>query len=224
MTARTAVASSHARDLMRLSPARFNRFLGGLAQNLTWQPSAVCPCVNPHSGAADPSCPHCDGKGRRWGAAQVSKAGIVSREILRKFAPMEILDAGDVMLVVPSDESCYALGEYDRVILTDRTEPFSLNLVRGVNDTLRWQPVSISAVAWIGSSGAMVAGALPDGWEDGKPTWTAGAPPQGTTYALTGRRNPEYYCWLTLPLDRPHHAGEPLPRRVVLRRFDLFGA
>lgn len=209
---------------MKLSPAAFNTFLAGLAQGLAWQPSTVCPCVSRHSGAAKPDCPYCDGKGRRWGTAVASSAGIVSREIARKFAPMAILDTGDVMLVIPSDVEVYAIGEFDRVILTDRTEPFSLNVVAGVNDQLRWTPSAIDAVSWIGADGVMVDGPAPDDWDDDAPVWEAGGPAHGTTYAITGRRNPEYYCWLTLPLDRPHHGGAALPRRVVLRRFDLYGA
>ena len=34
---------------------------------------------------------------------------------------------------------------------------------------------------------------------------------------------PEYYCFQEIPIDRPEHSGAALPRRVALRRFDLFG-
>ncbi len=75
---------------MQLSPAKFNALLASLGQSLVWSASSACPCVTPYSGAADPECLHCNGKGRLWGDPQASSAGIVSRDILRKFAPMAI--------------------------------------------------------------------------------------------------------------------------------------
>lgn len=207
---------------MRLNPASFNALLGNLGQNLTWQASEACPCVAPYSGAADPECLHCDGKGRLWGEAQVSSAGIVSHDIAQQYAPMAALDAGDVMLVIPADQTVYALGEFDRVTLTDRTEPFSLNVIAGAN-SLRFTPASIEKVTWIGDGNALIEGELPYAYEGGALQWVH-PPPSGVTYAVTGRRFPEYFCWLTRPLDRPHHHGAALPRRVLLRRFDLFGA
>ena len=88
---------------MKLSAAKFNTLLANMGQSLLWSASQACPCANPYSGAADPECLHCNGKGRIWGDPQVSSAGIVSRDIVRQFAPMAVLDAGDVMLVLPSD-------------------------------------------------------------------------------------------------------------------------
>ncbi len=211
---------------MRLTPAHFNRFLAHIGQDLAWRPSSACPCVQPYSGSPDPGCLHCDGKGRIWDDPIACSAGIVSRDILRQAAPMAMLDAGDVMLVIPSDSPAYGIGEYDRVAMTDRTEPFSLNLIAGSN-ALRFQPVSIDRITWLDDEAEIVNGTLPTGWANGVLTWPALAattPPAGMTVAITGRRHPEYFCWLTLALDRPHHAGAALPRRVVLRRFDLYGA
>jgi hypothetical protein len=54
-------------------------------------------------------------------------------------------------------------------------------------------------------------------------TWGADVPPDGAQIALTGRKRPEYFCLQEFPQDRAHHHGRDLPRRVVLRRFDLFG-
>lgn len=210
---------------MRLNPARFNHFLAQIGQDLAWLPSSACPCVHSYSGSPDPSCLHCDGKGRLWSDPVPCSAGIVSRDIMRQAAPMAILDAGDVMLVIPSDQPLYAIGEYDRVVMVDRTEPFSLNLIAGVNARLRFTPTAIDRVLWLDEQQSLVEGNPPDYNDDGLLAWDAGqGPPAGVTFSITGRRHPEYFCWLTLALDRPHHSGEPLPRRVVLRRFDLFGA
>jgi len=40
---------------------------------------------------------------------------------------------------------------------------------------------------------------------------------------LTGRRRQEYFVYAEMPFDRPIHYGLTLPRRVVIRRFDLYG-
>ena len=122
----------------------------------SWRPSSVCPCVQAYSGAADPNCRHCDGKGHRWGDALATQAGIVSHDTARKYAPQTILDAGDVMLVIPSDQPIYQIGEFDRVVMTDRTEPFSLNLIAGVNAKLRFTPTTIDQVAWIAEDDELV--------------------------------------------------------------------
>ena len=42
-------------------------------------------------------------------------------------------------------------------------------------------------------------------------------------YSMTGRRLPEYICYHDFPQDRAHHSGARLPRKVVLRKFDLLG-
>lgn len=210
---------------MQLEPTAFNAHLGNMGQNVLWRESQACPCRVQYSGGADPDCPHCNGAGRLWSSPVASVTGIVSREIVRKYAAMAQLDLGDVMLVIPSDQPIYDLGENDRVTMTDRTEPFSLHLVRGVSDVLplRFNPTTISSVTWI-AEGNIVLGAPPGNFFDGQLAWSSGAPPNNQAYVLTGRRNPEYFCYLSLPLDRPHHQGAPLPRRVILRRFDLFGA
>jgi hypothetical protein len=83
--------------------------------------------------------------------------------------------------------------------------------------------IAIERVFWIGSGDVLVEGNIPAIGADGTLTWADGAPPPNTTYSITGRRRPEFFCFNEIPADRPLHFGEPLPRRVVLRRFDLFG-
>lgn len=56
---------------------------------------------------------------------------------------------------------------------------------------------------------------------DGTITWTT-PPPVGSLYTLIARRPVEYFLFKDLPQDRAHHGGLALPRRVALRRFDLF--
>ena len=86
---------------MKLQSAAFNRLLGQMGQRFAWRKSYACPCTNKHSGQADPKCPHCSGKGRLWGDVVVGHAGIVSREKMRQFESMGIVDRDDVMLSIP---------------------------------------------------------------------------------------------------------------------------
>lgn len=207
---------------MRLSSAAFNRFLGQMGQSFAWRRSYACPCINKHSGQANPKCPHCSGKGRLWAGAVVGEAGIVSRSRMREFAAFGIWDQDDIMLSIPSNSPLYAMGQFDRIAALNRSEPFSANLIRGLNDTLRFPVLSVDRAFWLDGEHIRDV-ALPVVNEDGSLTWADGAPPAGVTFSLTGRRTPEYFVYQELPTDRPLHFGEPLPRRVALRRFDLFG-
>lgn len=207
---------------MNLVSGEFNSLLNHVGQDFTWRRAYACPCINPRSGAAKPSCPHCDGKGRLWDAPVAGKAGIVGRDQLRKFADFGLWDQGDIMLSIPSNSPLYAMGQFDRIAALNRSEPFSANLIRGLNDTLRFPVLSVDRAFWLDGEHIRDV-ALPVVNEDGSLTWADGAPPAGVTFSLTGRRTPEYFVYQELPTDRPLHFGEPLPRRVALRRFDLFG-
>jgi len=206
---------------MRLNAAAFNSFLGAMGQRFAWRKASVCPCLNPHSGQTNPTCAYCSGKGYRWADAIVGLSGVVGRNQAKKAADFGLWDDGNMMLSIPSDSALYAMGLFDRIAALDRTESFSLNLLSGVNTPLRFAIVSVASVTWLDSNQALVMGDLPLIDANGGLVWIGNVPPPGVTFALTGRRAPEYYCYQDLPLDRPHHAGEPLPRRVVMRRFDL---
>jgi hypothetical protein len=62
------------------------------------------------------------------------------------------------------------------------------------------------------------AGELPIAWPN-----DGAAPPVGTQYCVRGRRHPEYFLFKDFPQDRAHYGGLTLPRRTVMRKFDLFG-
>lgn len=207
---------------MRLSSAAFNRFLAQMGQTFAWRKSYACPCINRHSGQANPQCPHCSGKGRLWDGAVVGEAGIVSRSRMRDFATFGVWDQDDIMLSIPSNSPLYSMGQFDRVAAMNRSEPFSLNFVRGLNESIKFAILSLDRVFWIDGAGIRDA-ALPTIGADGSLVWGADSPPMGVTYSVTGRRMPEYFVYQELPTDRPLHFGEKLPRRVSLRRFDLFG-
>lgn len=208
---------------MRLNPTAFNRHLNHMGQWFSIRKSFACPCVNPHSGAAKQNCPHCFGKGRSWSGAVDGRAGIVGRDAMKSFAQFGVWDDGDIMLSIPSDSPIYGIGQYDRVRALNRSEPFSMNMVRGQNDLMRTPVLGIDRVYWLNDQQQIVEASVPDVTDYGTFAWGANAPPMGKAYSITGRRQQEYFVYQEIPFDRPHHFGEVLPRRVVLRRFDLYG-
>jgi hypothetical protein len=190
-----------------------------MGQRFAWRRSDACPCVNPHSGAPDPYCPHCGGKGRIWGAAVEGTCGIAGAKVQREWATFGVWEQGDVVLSIPSDSALYAMNQYDRAVMLNSTSPFS-QVMDGAK--IGHHVASIDRVFWLHpETRAIVEGGIPTVAVDGTLSWASGAPPEGVVYTITGRRSPEYFCWGEYPQDRAHHHGAALPRRVVLRKYDL---
>lgn len=206
---------------MKLSAKAFNRHLAHLGQSFSWRPGYACPCVSRDSGQPNPNCNHCEGKGRQWGAAVPGTAGVVSQAKLRQYEAFGPFDKDDVMLSIGSDSPLYPMGQYDRAEALNRSEPFSMALVRGLNDVIKFPVISLTRAFLINAQDAIVELALPTVNANGTLNWNGTPPPAGINYSLTGRRRPQYFCYLELPTDRPMHHGEPLPRKVILRRFEL---
>lgn len=207
---------------MRLDPLEFNDLLQALGQDILWRRAFACPCTNPHSGAADPKCPLCLGKGRSWGAPVDGYAGMTGMSAKRAWAQFGVAELGDVVVTLPSDSPVYDIGQFDRVTMVNSSEPFSKTFTRGAGDVLRFSPTTIDRVYWIVSN-AEVEGEIPDVDENGAMTWASGGPATGAVYNVTGRFRPEYFVFADLSQDRAHQHGDALPRRVVLRKFDLYG-
>ncbi|WP_288073958.1 hypothetical protein [Pseudomonas sp.] len=208
---------------MHLNPDEFNAHLNDLGQLFGWRPSFVCPCSVAGYGSADPECPNCLGRGHIWEAEQQGMSGIAGMKIQRQWADFGGFQAGDVVLTIPSDSPLYDIGDYDRATMLNSSEPFSFELTRGGNDKLWFTAVSIRRVFWLDENKAIVDGGIPDVDCEGNLTWAYDEPPVGTMYSITGRRLPEYFCYQDFPQDRAHHSGARLPRKVVLRKFDLLG-
>lgn len=208
---------------MRLDPTAFNDFLSTIGQRLLWRRAFACPCINPASGSPKPGCPNCRGKGRAWAAPVEGVAGVAGMKVQREWAQFGTWESGDTILSIPSDSPLYAMGQFDRITQLDNTEPFSVTLTRGQNDVLRGKVTEISRVFWLTPVGASVDGEIPTVSDSGVMTWATGAPPAGIQYSVTGRVNPEYFVFSELPSSRGMHSGAALPRKVVCRKFDLFG-
>lgn len=212
---------------MRLSPAAFNRFLTHIGQQVEWREASACPCLNVFSGAADPACPLCRGKGHTWAAAMAGVVGVAKQEVNPEWRDFGNFEAGDMTLTVGSDSPLYLMGRFDRIVLMNSSDRFSRVLVRGENDVLDIRVKQITRVFWLNpAKTARVEGSVPE-WDPatGALSWPGGVgePPVGTQYSITGDRFDEYFVWQALPSDRNEHKGSPLPRRVQARKWDLFG-
>lgn len=211
---------------MRLNPAAFNSFLRGIGQQVSWRSSSACPCVSEHSGAADPQCPLCRGKGHIWADGVAGVVGVTRQDVNPEWRDFGNFELGDMTLSVGSDSPLYDMGRFDRLTLLNSTDRFSRVLTRGVNDFVLDMPVqSITRVYWIAADRhSLIEGDLPS-WDETtrELIWSGVEPPVGGQYSITGTRFDEYFVWQALPSDRNEHQGAPLPRRVQVRKFDLFG-
>lgn len=214
---------------MLLSPARFNRMLGKKAQGVEWRRAAPCPCRQGPMGQAKYGCKACRSLGTLWGPPQPAWTALAGMKVAREYAAFGQWESGDVVFTIPSASPLWNAGEHDRVLMTDSTEPFQLVLKRGdpVNGRVREGRVTeVHRCFRLGAADAITECALPDvDAEDGSLSWpdpAGDAPDPGTQFTLTGRRHPEYFLLGELPQDRAHQRGAALPRRVALRRFQLF--
>jgi hypothetical protein len=198
--------------------------LNDMGQNSLWLPATACPCRNAYSGSADPNCPTCLGKGQFWADSVACTVALTGQQILRQWALLGMWEKGDLVVSLPSDSPAYAMGEFDRLRFVDSTEPFSVVLHPAHTNPLPYAVAQIDR-AIVLRGDVVVDLALPYLDKDGRVQWLPGtAPGAEETFTLSGRKHPEYFCYGAFPQDRAHYHGEPLPRRVVLRRFDLFGA
>lgn len=148
---------------------------------------------------------------------------MASERVLRQWAQFGRYEAGDAVLSVPESSLLYEAGQFDRVTMLNATDQFSLVLVRGQNDRISFPVQNIDQIYWIVSGNTIVEGGIPSVASNGQLSWTSGAPPAGTHYSISGTRYSEYFAWDEVPGDRNHHYGSRLPRKLVVRRFDLFG-
>lgn len=213
---------------MHLDSGAFNQFLADIGQQTEWRQSYACPCRNPNTGAADPRCPSCAGKGYTWVAGRPGVVGMAGQRTQDQWAKSTRWQEGDIVVTIPSDVPMYAIGLMDRVLMMNSQDRFSVVLTRGApNERFVFTPASIERAYWLDPQTKLPvnAGSLPVVQPDGRLAWMAGpgSPPLGTSYSITGQRRSEYFCFGEMPSNRNMHSGEPLPRKVVLRRWDLFG-
>lgn len=209
---------------MRLNPQAFNRHLDHMGQVVSWRQAYACPCKNPHSGAADTKCPQCFGKGWLWTAALEGVVGVPNQKTQREWAQYGMWESGDMVVSIPENSPVYEIGQADRIVMLNATDRFSLTLTHGAQtERLIGMIEKVTRVFWLDAQKNIVEGGIPAVADNGTLTWSSGEPPAGKQYAINGTRFNEYFCWGPYPSDRNEHKGARLPRRVVLRKFDLWG-
>ncbi len=211
---------------MKFSGAAFDRFLTNIGQDILWYASAACPCVNPASGAPDPACPLCVGKGRVWEKAVPTVVGIASQKTQEKWARSGMYETGDMVLSIPGCSPMWESGgQFDKVTTLNGTDGFSEVLFHGKpTERLRYAVKIITRVFWKGSDGSVVEGGIPAVDATGALSWpNGGEPPAGVGYSISGERYSEYFMLDAYPEDRNQHRGSvKLPKNVVVRKLSLY--
>lgn len=209
---------------MRLNPAAFNRHIKHMGQSVEWRKAFACPCKNPSSGAADKKCRHCGGKGWLWDPSAPGVVGVTGSKVQREWAQFGNYEAGDSVVTIAENSPLYEMGQADRVTMLNATEQFSITLIHGAPDErLIGKIEAITRVFWLDADQNLVAGGIPVVADNGALSWSGGEPPAGKQYGVSGRRYQEFFCWGQFPSNRNEHQGARLPKRVVLRKFDLWG-
>lgn len=211
---------------MRFNKQWFNRHLANIGQQMIWRKAYACSCVNPDSGAPDPKCGLCGKKGRIWVDGTETVCALAGQKTHAEWANTSMWEAGDVVVTIPENSPMWDAGQFDKVIMLNATDRFSLPLRRGGHgDNLSMYEVkSIERVFWKHpQTGALVEGGIPELQPDGQLVWTDREPPPGTSYSITGWQFSAYFVWGDFPSNRNSHSGMRLPKRVVLRRWDLLG-
>lgn len=211
--------------MVRFNQQAFNRHLDNMGQQILWQSAYACSCYNTASGAADPKCRLCKGKGRIWDPAKKTVCGICKQETQSEWADSGLWEQGDLVVTIPEQSPMWDSGQFDRVTMLNAQDRFSMPFEHGApTEMFLFIPTKIDRVFWRHpQTQALVEGGIPKIQPDGTPVWTTGEPPLGMKYSITGWRNSEYFVFGNFPSSRNQHSGMRLPKRVVLRRWDLFG-
>lgn len=213
---------------MQLNPDAFARHLDNFAEPFVYRKAYACPCQSPTSGSPDRNCQLCAGKGWLWAGTPVNTtAAVASSGVQMQWAKMGSYESGDLVLSIPYTSALYEIGQFDRVLALTSTDSRSIVLTRGgTREVVHGVAKQALRVFWADPQNAnkIVDGSLPKIDATGVPSWPeGGAPPVGLQYSLTYDRYVEYYCFGPFSSDRNKHGGLPLPRKMVMRRFDLMG-
>jgi hypothetical protein len=213
---------------MPFSPQAFNQFLGQygqIGQEYAWYQSDACPCKDPFSGAALPDCPVCAGKGVVYAEPITGVAALAGQRAQKDWAMFGQYEQGDLVLTIPQSATIYGMGQWDRVTALNTQQVFSQVLVAGSPLEKLWTSVlRLTRVFWLAADGkTIIDGDLPTLNPDGTLTWGTGVTPEpGQQYTIRGVKMLDYYCWGMYPTNRNFQQGLQLPRKVILRDWDLW--
>ncbi len=200
--------------------------LGEMGQQVLWRPATLCPCQAEYSSSPDVNCPNCHGRGVVWGKAIPAHTGTAGQSTSRKYASYGRFEDGDVVWTIPSNSPMWDCGEFDRVIMTQSSLPFSRNLTRDGTEKVSLSVISVDRCVWRrpGDNLLIDAGLPRIDPDTNEVSWVdqGSAPDPGAQYSISGRYRPEYFIFGSLPRDRAHYQGLDRPRLVIARKFELF--
>lgn len=216
-------------------------FVSDMGQAVEWRKASTCPCIDRTTGGANPTDPVCGGKGYVWKAGENYTMLLVGYDASRMREQYGDMEHGDAVLTIPpfyfnkakspwQKITCKAydeLGEFDSIIAAEGTERYDHVAVKGGNEVLPSQrPVALQSVydvatgavrSWkVGSEVSLVGRTV---------TWapTMG-PAADVQYTVTFTARPEFIVVRSLTMLRQHQGGRALPRKVHLRKANLFWA
>ena len=215
---------------MHFSPQAFDMFLGRngvLKQDYGWYKADVCPCIDRHSGASNPGCQLCFGKGRVFATPIIGVAALAGAKTQREWAQFGVYEQGDVVVTISEESPIYEIGQYDRVTAYDSSLHFSevLRHDGGPKERLFFSVRSVTRVFWLtDNQSKIVDGGIPLVAPNGTLSWPDGQtpPPAGAAYTIAGTKFIDYFCFGPYQQNRMMNQGSRLPRKVILRDFDLF--
>ena len=162
-----------------------------------------------------------------WDESFETVVGVASQNTQVKWAKMGMWETGDMVVSIPEESPAWDIGgQFDRVITLNGLDGFSDVFTHGATtERLRLPINQVERVFWFAADKVtIVDGGIPVFDANGRMSWPdGGEPPIGTQYTITGDIFSEYYMLDAFPSDRNEHQGMRLPKRIVLRKFDLFG-
>lgn len=209
---------------MNLNPDAFNRFGARIGQSILWRKALECPCKDPDSGQPRADCRACRA-GIIWQPAKNTTLALSGQKIQQAWVQTSgLAEKGDVVCSLLGNTPVYAMGEKDRVVFSDSSEPFSQPFQNAGEPLQLGFPVAcIEVCFWLDPDNTrVIEGAIPQVLADGTLKFSGKQPPAATAFTIKGRRRPEFFCFFEFPQDRAHFHGLTLPRRVVLRNFNLY--
>lgn len=212
---------------MRFNPGAFNTHLNNIGQKVTWRRAYACACVSADSGQPDPKHQLCMGKGRIWDPAITTVTGVARQDALAEWKSSGLAETGDMVLSIPESSPMWDAGQFDRILLLNSNDVFSQPLKHGApTERLLFTVDSFIRCFWLDPvTRTIIEGALPSVDANGNLSWAGGVgePPPGVSYSLTGQKLDEYFVWGKFPSDRNEHSGMRLPKRLIARKWDLYG-
>lgn len=223
-----------------LPNAPFDGVIAAYGIDLNWQKSHLCPCIygGPITGAPDPACQTCLGRGWYWDAPSDTFRGLITFIHLSP-SPDEpgtitsdkfgMIDRGEPTLTIPQTAAVpYANASVNDIYTEVGThERFQAELQAGGNTLLPYQQglsVPASGAVTVYDSANSVVVSVSGYVVSGAQVTLPGTYPTGTSYIVSYTASKAYVAYRiagATPHERPF-ANLPLPKRFRLQALDLW--